>query len=281
MNTGKMDSEEVILEIGTEGGLLSVRRFLSSNGTLKFILIIDESTMADFLDKDNQIDLVKKYPPVETFGEAVRLMDKYPWREMHLVSVHPDYAEIIRRERKKSMSTHGQGTSAVAQAITPKLNERGYDVYYDHGKKGDFVGKIAISIDEKLSRENEISQLDIAIIKRGTNKIIALVEIEETTDNPKKLIGDIYTVLMGRSIHLPGRKIVELGKKPTLIIIGMGTRHDERNKYIVEKANIARSRLGTEISKIGNIVIESVTEKEHLEKILMEQIEEAIRRNEL
>jgi hypothetical protein len=178
------------------------------------------------------------------------------------------------------MSTHGQGTAEVAQAITPILNERGYDVYHDHGKKGKFVGKIAISIEEKLSRENEISQIDIAIIKRDTNKIIALVEIEETTDNPKKLIGDIFTILMGCSIHLPGRKNVELGKKPTLIIIVMGTSHDEKNKYIVEKANIARSRLGTEISKIGNIVIESVSKKDNLEKILMEQIEEAIRRNE-
>ncbi len=54
--------------------------------------------MADFFDEDDQTDLVKERPPVDTFEEAIQLMDQYPWRQMQLVSVHPEYAEFIRRE---------------------------------------------------------------------------------------------------------------------------------------------------------------------------------------
>jgi hypothetical protein len=102
MNTGKMDSEELILEIGTEGGLLSIQRFHAPNGTWKFILTVDESTLASFTDEFDPVDLVKKYPPVDSFEEAVRSMDEFPWRKLYLVSVHPDYGEFIRKEMKKS-----------------------------------------------------------------------------------------------------------------------------------------------------------------------------------
>jgi hypothetical protein len=83
----EIKSEEVILEIGTEGGSLSIQRFRAPDDTWKFILITDESTMADFLDEEDLMDLVKRYPPVDTFEEAIQLMNKYPWHEMHIITV--------------------------------------------------------------------------------------------------------------------------------------------------------------------------------------------------
>jgi hypothetical protein len=177
------------------------------------------------------------------------------------------------------MNAHGQQTTEAARSISLELNKRGYDVYYDHGKKGDFVGKIAVSINKELGRIKEISQLDIAVIKKDTNKAIALVEIEETTDNPKKLIGDLFAVLMGSSIHPPRIEKVRVGKWTTLIIIGKGAGHDVRNGRILKLANKAKSALGTVNSGIGNIVIKSVSENDDLDKILMEEIDEAIQRN--
>jgi hypothetical protein len=85
----------VILEIGTEGGSLSIHHFPATRGTWKFILTVDESTMASLTDEFDQADLLKKYPPVDSFEEAIRLMDEFPWRKMYLVSVHPDYGEFI------------------------------------------------------------------------------------------------------------------------------------------------------------------------------------------
>ena len=178
------------------------------------------------------------------------------------------------------MCALGKATSAAAQLITGKLNDRGYDVYYDHGDAGgEFVGKIAVSINKDLGRVKEISQMDIAVINRKSNKVIALVEIEETTDNPKKLIGDIFAVLMGSSIHLPKEKIAKVGKWTTLIILGKGEGHKTRNERILKLADRAKSALGTVNSKIVKIVIESIGEKDNLEELLMKKVDEAILRN--
>jgi len=238
------------------------------------------------------MDLVEKYPPVDTFEEAIQLMDNYSWRELHLVAVHPEYAEFIQFEmknshklnRRKFMNPHGPSTSAVAESITEELNKKGYDVYYDHGQASKFVGKIAVSIEKKLGREKEISQMDIAVIERNLSgernlrRVIALIEIEETTDNPKKLIGDIFAVLLGTSAFLLGGEQVDVGEWTTLIIIGKGADHKYRDDKICEMALKARFTLATNNSNIGNIVIKSFSEDKPLKNLLVRQIKKAIQR---
>jgi len=289
MHPTKPDSAEVILEIGAEGGSLKIQRFHASDWTWKFNLKIDESTLAEFLDEVDEVDLVKESPPVDTFAEAIQLMNKYPWRELELISVHPEYADFIRSEmkdhqmleRSKYMNAQGHLTSGVAGSITKKLNQEGYDVYYDHERTPEYTGTIAVSIGKELVREKEISQLDIAVVERKSRRAIALIEIEETTDNPKKLIGDIFAVLMGNSIHLPGREEeVAVGEWTTLIVIGKGAGHEFRDGYIQETAIDARSALGTVNAKIGKIVIESFSAAADLEMKLTDKIYEAIRRYE-
>ena len=186
------------------------------------------------------------------------------------------------------MNALGPLTSEVAKSIAEKLNPRGYDVYFDHAEAGKFAGTIAISIGEKLSREDEISQLDIAVVESNSRKTIALVEIEETSDNPKKLIGDIFAVLMGNSIYLPGKKKrkLDVGDWTTLIIIAEGVAHEPRNKDIQNMANCARSVFRTTNLMIGNIVIDSFSadkdlEDKCLEKVLMDKIYDAIQRDVL
>lgn len=106
------------------------------------------------------------------------------------------------------MDSHDRSTTKFAKSITNGMNKRGLNVYYDYDKKSKFSGTIAISIEKILRSKNQIGQLDIAIVKsdKEINRAIVLIEIEETTDTPKTLIGDIFTTLMGDSIHLPGRK---------------------------------------------------------------------------
>lgn len=178
------------------------------------------------------------------------------------------------------MNAHGRLTSETAQAITDEMNKRGYDVYYDHGDPSNpFVGTIPISTEEGLTSKNQISQLDIAIVERDTYKAVALIEIEETTDTPKTLIGDMFTTLMGNSVHLPGReKPAEVGNWTTLIIIGKDAGHEDRNDRICNLANKAKSALGTGNSQIGDIVIEAFSENKPLKDVLMNKIEEAIQR---
>ena len=284
--TGAM--KEVLLEVGTEGGTLSIQRFRAPEGTWKFVFTADESSMADFLNEEDQIDLVKKYPPVDTFEEAMRLMNKYPWHEMHLITVHQEYVEAIQSEKKKlsimlkrsiSMNAHGQLTADLAQSIREEMNTRGFDVYCGHGAAGTFTGQIVSSTEEIYKRGDELGHLDIAIVKRDTNEAVALIEIEETNDKPKTLFSDVFGTLMGNFISLPRKGKTMVGNPTTLIIICKGKNHEDRNKHIEEKAKMARSALGTGNAEIGNIVIESFTTHGELKKVLMDRIEEAIRRN--
>ncbi len=181
------------------------------------------------------------------------------------------------------MNAHGRLTAEAAQAITAEMNKRGFDVYYDHGDPSNpFVGTIPVSTEEELTSKNQISQLDIAIVERDTLKAVALIEIEETTDNPKTLIGDIFTTLMGDFVHLPSRKkTAEIGNWTTLIIIGKDAGHKDRNDRICNLANKAKSTLGTENSKLGSIVIKSFSGNETLKDVLMQKVKEAIKRNGL
>ena len=172
------------------------------------------------------------------------------------------------------MNAHGRLTAEAAQAITAEMNKRGFDVYYDHGDPSNpFVGTIPVSTEEELTSKNQISQLDIAVVERDTYRAVALIEIEETTDTPKTLIGDIFTTLMGDSVHLPGRKNkAKVGNWTTLIMIGKDAGHEDRNDRICNLANQAKSALGTGNSQVGNIVIAAFSEKKTLLNILLEEI---------
>ena len=289
ISAGNIDTVEVLLEIGGEGGSLSIQRFRATDGTWKFIFIRDESTMADFLDEEDQIDLFKKYPPVETFAEAIQLMNKYPWHELHMITMHPEYAKVIQAEKKKrsilkrskSMNAHGQLTADLAQLIREEMNTRGFDVYCGHGKAGPFTGKIVSSIIERYKRGDELGHLDIAIVKKDTKDpdALVLIEIEETNDKPKTLFSDVFGTLMGNFISLPHQGKSTVGDQTTLIIVCKGRNHECRNKHIEEKAKLARSVLWTGNSQIGNIVIKSFTSEDELKKIFVEQIDEVIPKN--
>ena len=179
------------------------------------------------------------------------------------------------------MSKHGKATAEIGR----NLKIEGCDVFYDHDEPSSFVGKIASSIDKTPAMGEELSQLDIAIIEKITNKVVALIEVEETTDTPKTFLGDIFGILMGKSVSFKGNSSEDnssgwkIGNWTTLIIIGKGKNHEMRNDYLSEMAIKAKSALETENSKIGDIVVKTFSEEKPLKDVLMKQIEVAKRRN--
>lgn len=206
---------------------------------------------------------------------------------MHVITVHEEYAKTIQAakqqrfesERNKLAGLDGALTSAAAKFLADELNESGFDVYCGHGVKGPFTGKIVSSLTENYKRGDELAHLDIAIVNQATYEVVALVEVEETTDKPKTLLSDLFGTLMGNFISLPnGRKPI-VGAHTTLIILAKGRNHEDRNKQICQIAMKAKSALGTGNAEIGNIVIESFATFGKLKKVLMDKVEEAIRRN--
>jgi len=169
------------------------------------------------------------------------------------------------------MAKPGSLTVGVAKS----LNLEGHDVFYDHGDPANpNVGKIVSSIENAPAMGEELSQLDIAIIERATKSALALIEIEETADNPKTFLGDLFGILMGNSISFDDNSSNwKIGNWTTLIILGKGKNHERRVDYIRAMALKAKSALETENSKIGHIVIGTFSEIESLKTMVREQIE--------
>ena len=67
----KSGAEEIVFEVGTEGGSLSIKRFRAADGTWKFILYRNESAMADFLDEEDQLELTSQSEGLSTFEKAL------------------------------------------------------------------------------------------------------------------------------------------------------------------------------------------------------------------
>lgn len=280
--------EEILVEIGTEGGSLSIRRFRAADGIWKFIFTRNELAMADFLDAEDQGDLIWSSPPMDSFEAALQQLNQYPWHKMTVLAVHPEFEETLQLEQERRLqqasfpgkTTSGQLTADMAMYLRRQLRDKGYpcDVYHDHGKDGDgFRGKIVSSINREYARGDELSQLDIAIVKQGTSEVWVLIEIEETNDKPKTLLSDVFGTLTGNFISLPQLGRADIGNYTTLIVLGKGRNHELRNQHIREAALSTRSALGAGNSQIGNIIVESFTTAENLKKILWDEVQKVLR----
>lgn len=165
--------------------------------------------------------------------------------------------------------SHGQLTVKVAETLHGYYATRGYDVLYDHGSPQDNVGKIVSQFGDKHGREAELSQLDIAIVGRDSDKVLALIEIEETNDSPKTLIGDLFGVLLGDHVSFRGEPNFSVGEYTTLIVLGRSNiMHKKRNEYLQEQGMQMKSSLSTANSAIGNIVIETFADERGLYALL-------------
>jgi hypothetical protein len=166
----------------------------------------------------------------------------------------------------------------MALKLSGYWEERGYKVLYDHGPLNESVGTIVSTIKNEYHREDELSQLDIAIVKQGSNQVAALIEIEETTDNPKTFIGDVFGVLLGEYIFFK-RQELHIGVFTTLIVVGVNkTNHKDQNVYISDQVNRIKTSLGTQNAKIGKVVIKTYIDEMELIAQMPSVLDKAFKR---
>lgn len=174
--------------------------------------------------------------------------------------------------------SRGQITVKVAVTLCGYYESKGYDVLYDHDSTKENVGNIVSWFGDKHGRESELSQLDIAIIEKGSDKAFALIEIEETNDTPKTLMGDVLGVLLGDHISFRGERKFSVGKHTTLIVLGKSkVMHKKRNKYLREQGMKIKSSLSTANSAIGSIVIDTFTDEKGLYALLSSVLDNAFK----
>jgi len=182
---------------------------------------------------------------------------------------HQGASHITIRMGAMNMATHGQMTAITARRLSQDWNERGYDVLYDHSRASEYVGKIVSWSGNVYNREAELGQLDIAIVEKSSDKAIALIEIEETNDKPKTLLGEIFGFLFGDQVTFrEGRRLL-VGQWTIFVVLGKSKiPHVKRLQHIRDKVERIRPELSTANSRIGKTAIESFADQAELSALL-------------
>ncbi len=156
-------------------------------------------------------------------------------------------------------------TLKVAETLSGYYRNKGYDVLYDHGLPKENVGKIISWFGDTYNRESELSQLDIAIVKTGTDQVVALIEIEETNGNPKGHMGALFGVLLGDHIRFRGERELSIGDFTTLVILAKSTvLRKKRSEYLRAQGMKIKAGLDTGNAAIGNIIVETFADEKGL-----------------
>jgi hypothetical protein len=151
---------------------------------------------------------------------------------------------------------HGEITAAIGNELISDLWAQGYGVMYDHGTSGDEnVGVTSAWIGDEKKRDNRLAEIDIVIYARKGRQAVLLIEIEESGDNPKKIIGAAMATLFGDDISSSGKENFPIGSWTTLLVVakGEGESHESRTKEIEDRINQISGATGINKMGIGKI----------------------------
>jgi len=90
-------SWEKILELGVEGGTITLLGRQDPVVGWRFVLMTNESTLNAFLEEDEAETMpqIGSWGPVEGWEGALALLARYPWRQLRQLYVHPDFEERL------------------------------------------------------------------------------------------------------------------------------------------------------------------------------------------
>jgi hypothetical protein len=178
--------------------------------------------------------------------------------------------------------SNGVLTVQVARLLRQEFDQQGFDLLCGHGQRDidppDKLGKLRSWFGSAPKAGTLLADLDIAIVSRRDRKIYALIEIEETTDKPKVILGDILATLLGNGIAFQGGYDIEVGKWTTFIVMVYDAHqlHFDRCEFISEQINSLKGKLTTPNALIGRIIIDTFSDEGHLECKLRQFIDRAI-----
>lgn len=97
-NTRINESEHVVLlNLGAEGGSVSLLQLVKGPHKGHYVVIVDEGTLADFLDEDDPLlnNLYHEYGPFTTLNDALVYMVDSKYFTLHLLFLHDSIAENV------------------------------------------------------------------------------------------------------------------------------------------------------------------------------------------
>lgn len=178
---------------------------------------------------------------------------------------------------------HGKLTAWVARTLDQELGPKGFDVLHDHRKmeddRPDKLGKIRSWFGPEYASNAMIADLDIAVVSKDDNKVYALVEIEETTDKPKVILGDILATLVGEHITFQRERHLNVGEWTMLLVMVHRSKlsHKPRIEYITSQSCYLRTQLSTPNASIGTIIVDEFRDRADLQRKIEKHIADAIK----
>ncbi len=178
---------------------------------------------------------------------------------------------------------HGKLTAWVARTLDQKFGSKGFDVLHDHrtmeNDRPDKLGKIRSWFGSTYNVDSILADLDIAVICKANNKVYALVEIEETTDKPKVILGDILATIIGKHITFQGKRDLEIGNWTMLIVLSHCSQssHLDRTRFLEGQSNKLKTSLTTHNASINKIIVDEFRDRAELQKKIEKHIADAIK----
>ena len=88
---------KLVFKIGAAGGSLSVWTVNAEDGTRSFLVKRNESTLKEFMTKEDAdgVSFKSKIVPLLTFDDALAVLGKYPWHRLTPMLVHKDFREPV------------------------------------------------------------------------------------------------------------------------------------------------------------------------------------------
>jgi hypothetical protein len=85
-----VNQSEVILQVGAEGGAITLYGIREGSGWRYSPLVIDQTP--SLLDEP---EIRRESAVVQSWQAALRLVDEYPWHRLAPLTVHPEFRERI------------------------------------------------------------------------------------------------------------------------------------------------------------------------------------------
>ncbi len=85
-----MEQNEVILQVGAEGGHLTLYGIRTTYGWLFSRQVIDQTP-----DLFNEPWIQHNSEIVNLWSDALKLLDRYPWHKLYPLEVHSEFREMV------------------------------------------------------------------------------------------------------------------------------------------------------------------------------------------
>lgn len=109
-----MAGGQAVIQVGTEGGDVTLWGFPDEHGQWSFATVTDESTLAAFTDEFDQQALRSQSGRVRSFEAALAAFDRHPWHRMFPLEVHPAFRTAVWQAASERLQRDGDPFNSLA-----------------------------------------------------------------------------------------------------------------------------------------------------------------------